>query len=524
MEQMKKKKRFTERSLVSRLLFSRFAITIVLLLLQVFFLVAVFLWLGKYGTYIMSGMTILSLLVMIYIINSKDDPSYKLAWIIPITLFPILGTFFYLYVRTDWGTKTSRALLYTAMKDTSAYAHTEEKVRENIHRENPMIGQIFDYLEVTGGHPAYQNTHVDYYPLGDDFFPVLLEALKSAKQFIFMEYFILEEGKFWDSILEVLEQKAAEGVEVRVMYDDLGCVALVPRTYVKTLEEKGLKARAYSRLRAFLSTSYNNRDHRKITVIDGNVAFNGGVNLADEYINEKELFGHWKDTAYKVTGDAVRGFTMMFLQMWNVSLQKEKEDYSKYLDIVPSRPVADCSGYVIPYGDGPHRMEKVAEHVYMDILHNARRYVSIMTPYLILDSEFLQALIHTAKRGVKVKLLLPHIPDKWFAIVIARSYYPELIEAGVQVYEYTPGFVHAKMFVADDEMAVAGTINLDFRSLYLHYECGGFFYRNSVVKAIAADFEKTFEKSQRITVSAYKKMKLTDRAAGRVLRLIGPLM
>lgn len=520
----KKRKRFTEKSLVSRFLFSRLAITILLLLIQLFFLISVFLWLGRYGTYIMSGMTVLSLVIMIYIVNSKENPSYKLAWIIPIILFPILGTFFYLYVRADWGTQASRTLLRTAIKDTKEYAHTDDEVRADIHRDNPMIAQISDYLETAGGHPTYKNTHIDYYPLGDDFFPALLEELKKAESFIFMEYFILEEGRFWDSILEVLEQKAAEGVEVRVMYDDLGCVALVPRTYVKTLESKGLKARAYSKLRAFFSTSYNNRDHRKITVIDGKAAFNGGINLADEYINEKQVYGHWKDTAYKVTGDAVRGYTMMFLHMWNVSLQKEKEDYDKYLGVEAPRPTSDCQGYVIPYGDGPHQSEKVAEHVYMDIMHCARRYVSIMTPYLILDSEFLQTLIHTAKRGVEVKLLLPHIPDKWPAIVIARSFYPELIEAGVRVYEYTPGFVHAKMFVADDEMAVVGTINLDFRSLYLHYECGGFFYKNAVVEKIVKDFEETFAKSQRMTLSSYKKMKFIDRTAGRVLRLIGPLM
>ena len=337
-----------------------------------------------------------------------------------------------------------------------------------------------------------------------------------------MEYFIVEQGIMWDSILEILEEKVKEGVEVRFMYDGMCCIALLPYHYPETLQEKGIKCKMFSPIKPILSTHQNNRDHRKICVIDGHTAFTGGINLADEYINQKERFGHWKDTAVMIKGDAVQNFTIMFLQMWNVT-EHQKEDYEKYLTPVQEELHRE-PGYVLPYGDSPFDNENIGEQVYLHILNHAKKYVHIMTPYLILDNEMVTNLTYAAKSGIEVIIIMPHIPDKWYAFAVAKTYYEELIEAGVQIYEYTPGFVHAKVFVSDDDTATVGTINLDYRSLYLHFECGTFIYNNPVVWNIEKDFQETLKKCQKVSVMDLRTRGTVMTVAGRVLRLIAPLM
>ena len=340
-----------------------------------------------------------------------------------------------------------------------------------------------------------------------------------------MEYFIVERGYMWDSILEILEEKVKEGVEVRVMYDGMCCLMLLPYHYPKVLEAKGIRCKMFSPIKPTLSTYQNNRDHRKIVVIDGHTAFTGGVNLADEYINRKVRFGHWKDTAIMLKGDAVLSFTMMFLQMWNVT-ERQQDDFSRYV-LPRGTEVAgagDRGGFVLPYGDSPMDREQVGERVYLDILNQAKNYVHIMTPYLILDDEMENALCYAAKRGIDVTIIMPHIPDKKYAYLLARTYYPELIEAGVKIYEYTPGFVHAKVFVSDDEKAVVGTINLDFRSLYLHFECASYIYRNPVVLAVEQDYQDTLKTCALITMENCKNYSWGGKKLGRLMRLVAPLM
>ena len=339
-----------------------------------------------------------------------------------------------------------------------------------------------------------------------------------------MEYFIIDRGYMWDSILEVLRQKAAEGVEVRVMYDGMCCLMLLPYHYPQKLENMGIRCQMFSPIKPVLSTHQNYRDHRKVTVIDGHTAFTGGVNLADEYINRKERFGHWKDTAIMLEGDAVRSFTLMFLEMWNVAKSEKVEEFDPYLDVIYEREKHSGEGFVIPYGDSPIDGEHVGKMVYMDILNTSKRYVHIMTPYLILDNEMMTALKFAAKRGVEVIIIMPHVPDKWYAFVLAKTYYNELLDAGVQIYEYTPGFVHAKVFTSDDRKAVVGTINMDYRSLYLHFECAAFLYENSEIPAVENDFQETLKKCQKITQEDYKKQKSFDKIAGRILRVFAPLM
>ena len=348
----------------------------------------------------------------------------------------------------------------------------------------------------------------------------MLEELEKAEKFIFMEYFIIEEGYMWGRILEILTRKAKEGVEIRVMYDGMCEMFTLPVDYWKLLEKEGIKAKPFSPIRPIVSSHYNYRDHRKILVIDGKVAFNGGVNLADEYINRIERFGHWKDTAVMLKGAAVRSFTLMFLQMWYVG---EKEpDYENWLS--ETEPVPQAKGYVMPFCDSPLDEDKVGESVYMDLLNRATDYVHIMSPYLILDGELETALRFAAQRGVDVKLILPGIPDKKVAYSLAKTHYHSLTEAGVKVYEYTPGFVHAKVFVSDDSKAVVGTINLDYRSLYHHFECATYLYRTDCIPEIEEDFRQTLEKCRKVTPETIKGEKVFYKVVGQMVKFLSPLM
>ena len=508
-----------------RIVFGRTAFVVLFLLLQIGFLFSCFRWLSNYLVYIYGGMLALTALVVIYILNEKSNPSFKLAWVIPVLVIPVFGTFLYLFVQFQIGTKWINRRLKDAGDETSPYLEQNPITEKRLKKVSRDKANLAVYLKNCGGFPVCQNTSVRYFPLGDAMFPEFKRQLKSARKFIFMEYFIIERGKMWGEILEILEEKAAQGVEVRVMYDGMCCMMLLPYHYPQVLEKKGIRCKMFSPIKPTLSTHQNNRDHRKICVIDGHTAFTGGINLADEYINAVERFGHWKDTAVMLQGEGVQSFTMMFLQMWNIT-ERQKENYGKY--IYPGEELLNDAkpelGFVIPYGDSPLDGENVGERVYMDIINQARDYVHMMTPYLILDNEMVTALTFAAKRGVDTVLMMPHIPDKKYAYLLARSYYPELIEAGVKIYEYTPGFVHAKVFVSDDETAVVGTINLDFRSLYLHFECGVWIHKNPVVDAIEEDFLETLKKCRQVTLEDCRRYPFLPKFAGRMLRPIAPLM
>ena len=320
----------------------------------------------------------------------------------------------------------------------------------------------------------------------------------------------------WNEILDILIDKVSKGVEVRFMYDGMCSMVQLPYHYPKTMRKYGIKCKMFSPIKPVLSSHQNNRDHRKICVIDGHVAFTGGINLADEYINQKVRFGHWKDTAVMLKGEAVQNFTMMFLQMWNVS-ERGKEDYTKYLT-PKSLDIRRELGFVLPYADSPFDHENIGEQVYFHLLNHAKKYVHIMTPYLILDNEMVTNLTYTAKCGIEVIIIMPHIPDKWYAFAVAQTYYEELISAGVQIYEYTPGFVHAKVFVSDNDTATVGTINLDYRSLYHHFECGTFIYNNPVVWEIERDFQNTLKTSQKITMLDVKERRIGMKMVGSVFK------
>ena len=517
-------KKHTMRHYARRIIFSGVWLIAVMILFQVLLLLDFFSKLGQNSPYVMQALATLGVGVMIYIINEKSNPAYKIAWIIPIMLFPLVGSLLYLFVKFNVGTLGPKRILKKILKETEEYSHTEPNVKKHVEQEDISVIKLSNYIEKAGGYPTWGNTDMKYFSAGEKVIDTLLEELGKAEKFIFLEYYIVEEGILWNRILKILEQKAKDGLDVRILYDDLGCVATLPRNYHIRLRKKGIKARKYATLIPILSTHINNRDHRKMIVIDGKTAFSGGMNLSDEYINAYEKYGYWKDNAFLIKGEAVHNFTLMFLQMWNTMSVDKKEDYKKYLIREKKQEVISEKGYVIPYGDGPHQVEDVAKHIYMDVIHRAKEYIYIMTPYLILDHEMQQALMHASRSGIDVRIIMPHIPDKKYVFDIGRTHYPQLLRSGVQIYEYLPGFVHSKTFLSDDEIAVAGTINLDFRSLYLKYECGTLFYKTSGINQIKADFLDTFDKSQRVGLEEYDKTSMFHRMIGRILRVFGPLM
>jgi len=502
--------------------FSRTALVVVLILLQLALMMGLATFLKEYAFYVYAITMIVQAIVVIYIINEKGNPEFSRTWILLILIFPVFGCLFYIYVKLELGTKYIGDRLDKLETETRAYLEQKEEIIEDLRRSKPANANLSHYMLYQRHFPTYCNTKAVYFSRGEEKFPALIDALEKAEKYIFMEYFIVAEGYMWDTILDILKRKAAQGVEVRFMYDGMCGISLLPYNYPKMIRKYGIKCKMFSPIHPVLSTTQNNRDHRKICVIDGKVGFTGGINLADEYINRKERFGYWKDTAVMLEGDAVQSLTMLFLQMWNVT-EKKPEHYEDYLT-VKSVGLHRELGFMIPYGDSPYDHENVGEEVYFHILNHAKKYVHIMTPYLILDSAMIDTLTRAAKSGIDVKIIMPHIPDKWYAFAVAKTYYKELIEAGVKIYEFTPGFVHAKIFVSDDDTATVGTINLDYRSLYLHFECGIFIYNNPVVRDVEKDFQNTLRKCHCVSISDIKKVNPFMMICGRVLRLIAPLM
>ena len=502
-------------------IYGRILMIIALLSIQITILGLAFMWLSEDLPYVYGGFTILTAILVIYILNKNENPSFKLAWMVLLIISPVFGALFYLFVKFQLESKLINYKLLKIIDETQAHLSQDEEVINELEEVDVQVANLAKYMVNIGGYPIYKNTDIKYFSLGEEKFEEMKKQIKKAEKFIFMEYFIVEESYMWNSILELLEDKVKEGVEVRFMYDGMCSLSLLPYDYPEFIKDKGIKCKMFSPIKPVLSTAQNNRDHRKILVIDGKIAFNGGINLGDEYINRIERFGHWKDTAVMLKGDAVKSFTLMFLQMWNIN-ERNHDDFEKYISV--AREEQNVKGYVMPYGDSPLDNENVGENVYLDILATAKKYVHIMTPYLIIDNEMMTALTYAAKRGIDVKLILPSIPDKKSAFMLARTYYPELIQAGVKIYEYTPGFVHAKVFTSDDKKAVVGTINLDFRSLYLHFECATFFYNVPTISSIEEDFQLTLTKCKQITMDDYNKLGIFYKIGGGFLKLIAPLM
>lgn len=465
--------------------------------------------------------SLLSLLFVLHIVNSNANPGYKIAWIIPIMLFPIFGLFLYLLFGGNQLNKRQKEKMKNIYYKQLKYKDNHNIVMNELRYENLSAYNQVKYISDYSLSNVCKHTKTTYLSNGKIYFDRLLSAIKMAKKYIFLEYFIIGQGKMWNTILEVLKQKVREGVEVRVIYDDFGCIMTLPNHYDKTLEKEGISVAVFNPFVPNLKSKFNNRDHRKIAIIDGHIAFTGGINLADEYIGEKVRFGHWKDNGIMLEGEAVWNFTVMFLSMWDF-IKGENEDYEKYRSNYEYETSSD--GFVIPYSDSPWNNEAVGETVYLNLIGKANRYIYITTPYLVLDNEMITALTMAAKRGVDVRIITPGIPDKKLVNEVTKAYYDVLLENGVKIYEYTKGFIHEKIFVIDDEYATIGTVNLDYRSLYLHFECGVWLYDCSVIFTIKKDFTLTLKECREIKLKKKGKTNWFKYLKRQVLKAFAPLM
>lgn len=504
-----------------RVVFSRLGIFVVLLLIQLFIPVALSSWFSQYIPHYISINAAFIFAMVLYLLNSSFDPTAKITWLILIMMAPFFGAIMLLYTRTDLGHRAIKKRLEIINDETSKSLKQDPETMKEFNNVSPESVSLAKYIRRSGCFPVYKNTKVTYFPLGEDKFKELLIQLEKAKHFIFLEYFIIAEGEMWGKVLDILARKVKQGVEVRLMYDGTCEFSTLPHDYPKRLHKLGIKCKMFSPVTPFISTHYNYRDHRKILVIDGHTAFTGGVNLADEYINKYKKHGHWKDAAIMLQGEAARSFTLMFLQMWNIDEKKPKTE--KFLRHYPV-PETKCEGFVIPYADSPLDNEKTGEMVYIDILNRAQKYVHIMTPYLILDGEMEMALKFAAERGVDVSIIVPGVPDKKAAYSLAKTHYKSLLQSGVKIYQYTPGFVHSKVFVSDDIKAVVGTINLDYRSLYHHFECAAYMYGTDCIGDIEKDFLHTADKCTPVTFESIKKEKLGYKILGILMKAVAPLL
>lgn len=501
---------------------SKVFIIAMLILVQLLVLLGIVFFLSEYFVSIYFLLILLSVIMSVYVLNKNDNPSYKLTWVVTIMMLPIFGGLIYLLFGGQKVPKELRKRDFESQLVIQGIIPQDEAILEELEAIDPIAHKQANYIWRNADYPIYGHTETTFFPVGEAKFERLVIELEKAEKFIFLEYFILEEGVMWNTILDILIRKARVGVDVRVLYDDAGCISKLPQDYYKHLISLGIKSKVFNPIEPRLAMQMNNRDHRKILVIDGIVGLTGGINLADEYININSKFGHWKDYAVMLRGEAVWNFTLMFLQFWNFD-EKVKDNFLDFKAPIDNYRDIVHDGYVQPFSDSPTDDEHVGEYTHINMINGANKYVYITTPYLVIDQEMKTALMLAAKNGIDVRIIVPHIPDKWYVFALTRSNYKDLIRSGVKIYEYTPGFIHAKSFVVDDKMAIIGTVNMDFRSYYLHYECGVWFYRSKVVDELKIDYIETLEHCQRITMKDCKAVKLPNRILRALLNLFAPM-
>lgn len=506
----------------AKLLFQRVVMVSFCILIQIGALLLSVSVLSAYSHWFTVCMSAFAWIAVIAIVCKRTDPGYKIAWIIPILALPVFGILFYLLFG---GNRLSRRLK-RRMRDV------EQIHRQNLRQDpavieregalNPDAALQSNYMKEIACCPVYDNTETFYYPCGEEAFPDMLEAISGARRYIFLEYFIIQPGKMWDSILKKLRRKAAAGVEVRVVYDDFGCVTRLPNRYYRKLEAMGIHASSFNPYIPVLSSRLNNRDHRKFLIVDGEVGFTGGINLADEYINHTHPHGYWKDCVIRLRGEAVWSMTVMFLSMWS-HVRDRRENVPAFR---PGYPAANgaARGFVQPFDDTPLDNEPVGDTVFFNLITKAKRSVYIMTPYLVISDKMISALTVAAKNGVDVRIITPGVPDKWYVFMVTQAHYPDLIASGVRIFSFSPGFIHSKVFCVDGEYAVVGTVNFDFRSLYLHFEDAVWLYRADCVKQVARDFEKTFPLCHEVRLAECRSAPWIKRLTGSLLRMFSPLM
>ena len=498
------------------IVFGRTMVIVVLLLLQVAIMAFGAHYLGRYYPALSGIMHVLAVVLIIYLVNKPGSATTKITWIVLIMALPAFGVLLYLFVQLDVGHRYANRRVQESIVSTVQYVPRQTELMTRLRTELPEVHNLAEYTLRSGDYPVYDNTAVTYYPMGQAKIGALLDALQSAEHFIFLEYFIIEEGDVWGRILKILEEKVRAGVEVRVLYDGTCTFYRLPYGYPKRMEALGIRCKMFAPLRPFVSTYYNNRDHRKIMVIDGQIAFTGGVNLADEYINKIVRFGYWKDSGIRLEGEGVWGLTAAFLNMWSFlggELHEERDYYRPH-----TSPATD--GFCQPFLDGPqNNPDNPAEDTFLQLIGSARRFLYITTPYFIPDENIMRALCIAGDGGVDVRLMLPGTPDHWYADAVADSYIGELLEHHVKVYRYTPGFLHAKSIMVDREAAFVGSVNFDYRSFELHYECGVMLYGASAIESLLEDMDGILDKSHAVTPEEWAHRGLLRRMFEPILRV-----
>ncbi len=511
---MKTTKRRSSNSIV------RVGLVAISVFIQIGWLLLQILKLNQYSVWIALATSLLSAVVVLKLYSEHTNAAMKMPWIMLILAFPIMGLSLYLMVGLFGDPGSTKKQLKNIRAEMRPLLPEDSEELKRKYQEHPGAVNQFRYLWQHNGSPAYENTDVRYFPEGKLALEAMKEALEQAKDFIFMEYFIVEDGSAFRELLEILVRKAKEGVDVRLLYDDIGSIGYVNMKYAKYLNDQGIRCRVFNPALPILNLFMNNRDHRKITVIDGKVGFTGGYNLADEYFDRAHPYGQWKDNGIRLEGEGVQGLTAIFLELWYVTA-REKEDWSRFLNV---RHSVKGQGLVQPYGDDPLGKERAAENVYLNLSSQAKHTLWFMTPYLIISDEVIRALGLAAKRGVDVRLIVPGVPDKKTVYQVTRSYFAGLASQGVRIYTYTPGFCHGKMCICDGELVSIGTSNLDYRSLYLHFENNVLLWGTPAVKDIEKDFEETFRVCKEVTEKYRSGRGAMLMVWQCLLRLFAPLM
>ncbi|MCR4743522.1 MAG: cardiolipin synthase [Treponema sp.] len=511
--------------IASRIIYSRALLIALLILLQIVFYLLAFLRFNPFKEYLLAGSVGFGLIFMIYLVNSEGKNEFKLVWMLPVLIFPLFGIFLYLLSHKNLGSVTFSKRLKKVKSQARPFIQDLPE-DEEAQKAYPKVRDIATYLKSDDYFPVYCENKVNYYPSGEEAFPHMLEELKKAKSFIFIDYFIIDEGQVWNQILDILKEKVKEGLEIRIIYDGLGSLRLSTRYYKKYLQSLGLKVRVYQPLIPLFDTAQNNRNHHKILDIDGRICFTGGINITDEYMNlDHHRFDYWKDNAISIEGSGVRSFTMIFLELWN-SLDRIKNldagDFEQYMNL-PYKKYQE-KGAVIPYADDAFNKQDIAENVYNYIITKSHKYLHIMTPYLILDNTIANNLIFAAQRGVDVKIVIPGHYDHFITYCVGLRFMKLMIENGVKVYTYQPGFIHSKVMVSDDNRGTCGSVNLDYRSFYHHFECGIYMYQTPTVNSLENDFKEVLSNSQEISPEKFKKLWPFRRFVGWLFKIFAPLL
>ncbi len=506
-------------------LFGRLVFTAIIILIQFGWITFTLYEAGAVNPWFSVGLRVISLVCALYVVYKDMRPHNKLSWIFLILLLPFIGCpCYFLFGRSEM-TKKSREQIMDLQACVEPMREQQKDVNKYLKEADSIAYKQMMLPQNVGHYPVYMEKESKYYKVGDDMFVDMLADIKAAKGFIFLEFFIMKQGVMFDTLMDALEERAKAGVHVRLIYDDMGCIDEFPRHFYKDLQARGIHVACFNPFRPFLSIIMNNRDHRKIVVIDGKIAYTGGLNIADEYINAIERFGHWKDAGVRITGDAVWSFTTMFLEMWSY-VTRGREDFSKFKVIENDNQslIHEQKGFVQPYGDCPLDKRYLIEGIYLNLINHARKSIYIFTPYLILGSEISTALVNSARSGIDVRIVTPAIPDKKMVFLLTQSNYENLIRGGVKIYQYTPGFIHSKCFVVDDEYASVGTTNLDFRALYLHFECGTLMFKTESVHKVTEDALETFKMSREISLEECENKNLFHQLFLSVMRLFAPLL